>query len=90
VFRWRGTFLGLFNGEHSFIFEEKEEETEFKQEEVFSGILGWIGGEGWLARRLGVREKTRVGFEGFNRDLKDWCEIEERKEIEKTKGEEWS
>jgi hypothetical protein len=82
--------LGLFNGEHSFVFAEKEGETEFRQEEVFSGILGWIAGEGWLARRLGVREKTRMGFEGFNRDLKDWCEIEERKEIEKTKGEEWS
>lgn len=44
------------------------------QEEEFTGAMTWLIGEGVVARGLGMREKTRKGFEGFNEDFKGWCE----------------
>jgi hypothetical protein len=43
-------------------------------EESFTGILAFMMGEGFVARSMGLRESTRRGFEGFNKDLKAWCE----------------
>jgi hypothetical protein len=31
-------------------------------------------GEGWVAGKTGMREKTMKGWGGFNEDLKRWCE----------------
>ena len=44
------------------------------QEEVFSGALSPLMGEGVLGRWAGFREKTRGTWEGFNGDLKGVCE----------------
>ncbi len=52
--------------------------TTFIHEEKFSGILGGIMGEGTLGKLFGMREKTKKGFEGFNRDLKAWIESDEK------------
>jgi hypothetical protein len=76
-FRWRGTWHEIFTGEHSFRFEQSENlkgGTTFIHEEVFSGLLGSLMGEGPLAKMLGFREKTKRGFEGFNGDFKTWVE----------------
>jgi hypothetical protein len=48
--------------------------TIFIHEEAFSGLLGPLMGEGFLAKNLGFREKTKRGFEGFNGDFKRWVE----------------
>jgi len=48
--------------------------TTFTHEEEFSGPLAFMMGEGWMANAIGMRKKTREGFEGFNGDLKRWCE----------------
>ena len=48
--------------------------TTFTHEEEFSGPLAFMIGEGPLANLIGMRKKTQSGFEGFNRDLKKWCE----------------
>lgn len=77
TFSWRGSFLGIFVGEHRFRFEESKEgakNTLFVQEENFYGVLGWTMGESWLARVMGQREVTKRGFEGYNRDFKAWVE----------------
>jgi hypothetical protein len=76
-FRWRGTWHEIFTGEHGFRFEASEEVeggTTFIHEEKFSGLLGPMMGEGFIAKKSGFREKTRRGFEGFNGDLKRWIE----------------
>lgn len=80
-FKWVGSFMGIFTGQHFFRFEDVEDEegeegkkTLFVHGEEFSGILGWIIGDGWIAGCLGMRVKTTRGFEGFNADLKAWCE----------------
>ena len=44
------------------------------QEEKFSGILSFLMGDGLLAKWAGQTEKTKRGFEGFNRDIKTWIE----------------
>jgi hypothetical protein len=75
TFTWTGSIPLLFSGAHSFKFDPLPGgRTKFTQEEVFSGALGWIMGEGWVAGRTGMREKTRIGWGGFNEDLKRWCE----------------
>ena len=43
-------------------------------EETFTGILAFLMGEGFVARSMGLRESTKRGFEGYNKDLKAWCE----------------
>ena len=47
------------------------------QEEVFSGLLGGLYGDGAVARSVGLKEKTRKGWEGFNADLKAAVEAEQ-------------
>jgi len=79
TFCWRGSLYGLFIGDHRFSFTGSKPspgQTTFIQEENFSGVLGWIMGEGVWARALGMRESTRKNFEGFNEDLKAWSEKE--------------
>lgn len=69
--------LGTFNGDHAFHFTESKTTaggTTFIQEEQFSGVLAFIIGDGTVGKMLGFREKTREGFEGFNRDFKKWVE----------------
>lgn len=69
--------LGTFNGNHAFHFTESEitkGATTFIQEEQFSGLLAFIVGEGAIAKMIGLKEKTRNGFERFNGDLKKWVE----------------
>jgi hypothetical protein len=73
-FAWKGSLPGIFSGAHSFIFKESGDGTEFTQTEVFGGALGWIMGESWVAGKMGMREKTIRGWEGFNEDFKKWCE----------------
>ncbi len=80
-FRWRGTFHNIFNGEHMFRFVESEVTeggTTFVHEEQFSGILGGIMDEGTIGKVVGLREKTKRGFEGFNSDFKAWIEGSEK------------
>jgi hypothetical protein len=31
-------------------------------------------GENMVAKQIGFSEKTRKGWEGYNKDLKGWCE----------------
>ncbi|RDW57025.1 hypothetical protein BP6252_13897 [Coleophoma cylindrospora] len=78
TFSWGGRgLLGTFNGNHSFHFTESETTkggTTFIQEEQFSGLLAVTMGEGAIVKMIGLKEKTKKGFEGFNRDLKAWVE----------------
>lgn len=67
----------MFSGEHFFRFERIEgggegegERTRFVHGEEFTGMLGWVMGEGAVGMGSGLRER----FEGFNRDLKRWVE----------------
>ena len=76
-FSWLGSLPYIFNGEHRFHFKESKQggkSTLFVQEEEFSGVLGWVMGESYLAGMMGQTEKTKKGFEGFNRDFKAWVE----------------
>jgi hypothetical protein len=77
-FSWGGGLpLGIFSGDHSFHFEPSSETqggTTFVQQEQFTGLLSFLMGEGLLARSVGAAEKTKRGFEGYNKDLKAWCE----------------
>ncbi len=69
--------LGTFNGDHAFHFIESEitkGSTTFIQEEKFWGLLAFPMGNSAVAKMLGLKEKTRVGFEGFNNDFKKWVE----------------
>ena len=36
--------------------------------------MAFTVGEGAVAKMVGLNEKTRKGFEGFNRDFKKWVE----------------
>jgi hypothetical protein len=38
------------------------------------GLGAFLMGEGFFGRSMGVREKAKLGFESYNRDLKKWCE----------------
>jgi hypothetical protein len=63
--------------EHIFRFEPSTKTqggTTFVHEESFTGILAFLMGEGFVARSVGLRESTKRGFEGYNKDLKAWCE----------------
>jgi hypothetical protein len=74
---WTGSIPLLFSGAHSFKFEPSttiQSGTKFTQEEVFSGALGFLMGDGLVARKTGMREKTMKGWDGFNEDFKRWCE----------------
>ncbi|KAI4697466.1 uncharacterized protein J4E84_000596 [Alternaria hordeiaustralica] len=62
-FAWTGSIPLLFTGG-----------TKFTQEEVFSGALSFLMGENAVARKFGFPEKTKKGWEGYNNDLKAWCE----------------
>lgn len=46
--------------------------------ETFSGVLGGAMGEGWVAKKMGARERTEGGFRTFNEDLKRWIEGESK------------
>ena len=48
--------------------------TKFTQKEEFRGILAFIMGDNFVARWIGIREKTRKGWNRYNDDLKVWCE----------------
>lgn len=48
--------------------------TTFTQEENFTGVLAFTMGDGFVARSIGFKEKTKRGWEGYNQDLKVWCE----------------
>ncbi|CAI9636052.1 hypothetical protein GT037_001080 [Alternaria burnsii] len=78
-FAWTGSIPLLFTGTHSFAFEPSSTipgGTKFTQEEVFSGALAFLMGENVVARHFGFPEKTRRGWEGYNNDLKAWCEAQ--------------
>jgi len=67
----------MFNGEHCFRFQPStttQGGTTFVHEEKFTGALSFLMGEGFFARWVGLRESTKKGFEGYNQDLKKWCE----------------
>ena len=66
---WKGKFLfpGLFDGEHRFILEEKNESTLFIQEELFSGLLVGIF-------PASLYQKTEAGFKVMNAALKTQAE----------------
>lgn len=69
----------LFTGTHSFYWTPSQTTpgaTTFTQEEVFSGLLGGLYGDGVVAKRVGMKEKTRVWWEEFNGDLKKAVEAE--------------
>lgn len=68
---------GLLNAIHIFNFQPSSTSpgnTTFVHEEVFSGLLAFLMGDGIVARWVGLAEKTRKGFVGYNEDLKRWCE----------------
>jgi hypothetical protein len=68
---------GIFNGEHSFTFEPSKTTpggTTFTQKEEFTGGFSFVMGEGFLAKKIGMPEKTRRGWQKYNQDLKKWCE----------------
>ncbi|KAL3417986.1 activator of hsp90 ATPase 1 family protein [Phlyctema vagabunda] len=76
-FSWQGGLpLGLLKGVHTFHFEsiDNGNGTKFIQEEVFSGPLSFIMGEGFLARLFGVKAETEAGYMGFNIDFRKWVE----------------
>jgi hypothetical protein len=78
-FAWTGSIPLLFTGTHTFAFEPSSTipgGTKFTQEEVFSGALAFLMGENVVARQFGFPEKTRRGWEGYNNDLKVWCEAQ--------------
>ncbi|KAI4634843.1 hypothetical protein J4E83_002165 [Alternaria metachromatica] len=76
-FAWTGSIPLLFTGTHSFNFEPSSTipgGTKFAQEEAFSGALSFLMGDNAVARKFGFPEKTKKGWEGYNNDLKAWCE----------------
>ncbi|KAF2025977.1 hypothetical protein EK21DRAFT_116266 [Setomelanomma holmii] len=77
LFAWHGNLPLIFGGHHKSKFEDSKTTpggTTFTQEEIFHGMFAFLMGEGWIARKVGFREKTLRGWEGCNRDLKRWCE----------------
>ncbi|CAO2658224.1 Nn.00g059470.m01.CDS01 [Neocucurbitaria sp. VM-36] len=78
-FQWCGSIALIFTGNHSFKFEPSTSipsGTNFTQEEVFSGALAFLMGENLVARQFRFAARTVKGWEGFNRDMKAWCETE--------------
>ncbi|KAF2660417.1 hypothetical protein K491DRAFT_589303 [Lophiostoma macrostomum CBS 122681] len=76
-YRWVGSIPYVFTGEHIFTFEPSKTTpggTTFSQEETFSGMLSFMMGEGFLGNQLGMKEKTKTGWEKYNADLKAACE----------------
>ncbi|KAH7177020.1 hypothetical protein EDB81DRAFT_898625 [Dactylonectria macrodidyma] len=73
-FQWIGSLPGLFTGTHEFHFYPSSQHpggTTFTQTENFSGLLAFVMGPGWSARK-----KTLENWNTFNADLK--------KEVEKS------
>ena len=69
-FRWKGKLFikGLFDGEHYFILEKRENNTtEFIHGENFSGLFA-----GSLLKSIG--ENTKNGFKAMNKALKERVE----------------
>lgn len=82
LFSWTGSLPFIFTGTHSFHWTPSTTTpggTTFTQEERFSGLLGGLYGDGAIAKSVGMKEKTRNGWEGFNADLKRAVEAEEGK-----------
>ncbi|KAL4913866.1 hypothetical protein BDW62DRAFT_205128 [Aspergillus aurantiobrunneus] len=83
-FSWKGSVPGVFTGVHAFRFEEIPSpagstveagaRTKLVHEEVFTGLLSGLMGDGWLGGLLGMHEQSKKGFEGFNADFKKWVE----------------
>ncbi|KAE9375209.1 hypothetical protein N431DRAFT_480545, partial [Stipitochalara longipes BDJ] len=76
-FRWGGGIPGIFVGTHSFYFGSSTETrggTTFIQEEKFTGIFTLLMGDNFIARVIGILEKTMKGWKRYNKDLKVWCE----------------
>jgi hypothetical protein len=48
--------------------------TTFTQEEKFTGALSFLIGTNIAAKAAGITEKTLVGWDRYNHDLKRWCE----------------
>jgi hypothetical protein len=44
------------------------------QEEKFTGIFAFVMGDNFIARAIGIPEKTQKGWKKYNQDLKAWCE----------------
>ncbi|WYZ45978.1 hypothetical protein EsH8_IX_000203 [Colletotrichum jinshuiense] len=68
VFTWEGSIPVLFTGAHQFYFKPSEQNpggTKFIQIEVFRGLLSFL-----MAPMWGLRQKTLVGWNEFNADLK--------------------
>ena len=66
-FKWRGSLLGIFVGDHSFRFEPSKTtpgSTTFVHSEEFHGALVT------LLKIFPQGTKQKDGFDGFNRDLK--------------------
>ncbi|OBT70611.1 hypothetical protein VF21_10418 [Pseudogymnoascus sp. 05NY08] len=77
AFSWVGSIPGIFSGEHVFRFLESKttkDGTTLIHEEKFTGLLGFLMGDGMVAKSFGWSEKARRGFETFNVDLKAWVE----------------
>ena len=77
VFTWRGGATGVFVGQHSFRFEPSKITpggTTFVQEENFSGVLTFPMGKNPVAKLIGLRKKTKAGWDAFNVDFKKWVE----------------
>ncbi|KIN09159.1 hypothetical protein OIDMADRAFT_111184, partial [Oidiodendron maius Zn] len=67
--------LGTFNSNHAFYFTESQVikgVTTFIQEEKFNRLLTYIVSEGIIMNMIGIREKTKNSFKGFNQDFKKW------------------
>ncbi|KAJ4331761.1 hypothetical protein N0V95_009812, partial [Ascochyta clinopodiicola] len=76
-FSWTGSIPYVFTGTHSFSFVPSTTGTTFSQEEHFSGALGWLlMGDGPLGKGVGIKEKTRKAWVGYDADLKKVCEGE--------------
>jgi hypothetical protein len=76
-FRWVGSLPYIFTGEHIFRFEPSKTTpggTTFSQEESFTGALGFLMGDNFIGRAVGISEKSRAGWKKYNQDLKAWCE----------------
>jgi hypothetical protein len=76
-FAWKGGLSGIFVGDHAFFFKPSTETpggTTFTQEEKFTGIMSFIMGANFVARSIGIPEKTKKGWTKYNQDLKAWCE----------------
>ncbi|KXH55380.1 hypothetical protein CSAL01_11314 [Colletotrichum salicis] len=72
--QWVGSIPLLFTGKHEFWFNPSEQNsggTKFIQVEEFRGLLAFL-----MAPRWGFRQKTLVGWNQFNEDLKK--EVERR------------